>query len=145
MKKISQFTLTFLCIVLSSCQNNALNGKIFTGFEEYEYFHGANEHFQTNLTFKNDSVIVERNSVSMPTKDKSTFKKTGEIYRYKGAVEQNGNKLSFVAVEYKCSDCFPLVEVGENGEIKYVLDQKKYEGEITKNGAKLNGIEFKEN
>ena len=44
--------------------------------------------------------------------------------------KQNANKLSFVAVEYKCSDCSPLVEVGENGEIKDVLDQKKYEGEL---------------
>ena len=145
MKKISKLTLIFLCIVLSSCQNNSLNGKILIGFEEDEYFDAENEHFQTNLTFKNDSVIVERNSISISTKDKSTFKKTGEIYRYKGAVKQNGNKLSFVAVEYKCSDCSPLVEVGENGEIKDVLDQKKYEGQITENGAKLNGIEFKEN
>lgn len=145
MKKTGLFTLTLLCILLSACQNNSLNGKIVTGFEEDKYFDAENEHFQTTLTFKNDSVLVERNSISILTKNKSAFKKTGEIYRYKGPVKQNGNKLSFVAVEYKCSDCAPLVEVGEKGEIKDVLDQKKYEGQITENGAKLNGTEFKEN
>jgi hypothetical protein len=97
------------------------------------------------LTFKNDSVIVERNPISITTNDKSAFKKTGEIYRYKGAFKQNGDKLSFVAIEYKCNDCPPIVEVGENGDIKDVLDQKKYAGLITEKGAKLNGIEFKEN
>ena len=145
MEKTHQIILTFLCLVLSSCQNNSLNGKTLSGLEEDEYFDAANQHFQTNLTFKNDSVIVERNSVSITTNEKSAFKKTGEMYRYKGAVKKNGNKLSFVAVEYKCSDCPPIVEVGENGDIKDVLDKKKYEGYMTKNGAKFNGIEFKEN
>ena len=145
MKKTSQIILVLLVLTLCSCQNDSLNGKVLTGFENDIYFDGPSEDFQTILTFKNDSVLVERNSISIPTKDKSAFKETGEIYRYKGAFKQNGDKLTFVAVEYKCNDCSPLVEVGENGEIKDVLDQKKYEGQITENGAKLNGIEFKEN
>lgn len=132
--------------MITSCHNNnndKLNGKSFIGFEEDEYFDSPKETFQTVLTFKNDSVLVVRNSISIIGKDTLNFKKTEYSYQYKGIVKKEKNNLKFLAFAYKCGDCGVLAEVDDKGNIKDVLEQKGYKGSITKNGLKLNGINFK--
>jgi hypothetical protein len=137
------FTLSIL--TLTSCQNkNSLNGKVFIGFEEVILFDAPRQVFQTTLNFKNDSVTVERNLISINGKDTLHLKKMGYLYRYKGLVKKNDAKIKFLAFAYKCNDCDMLAEIGQNGEIKTVLDQTEYDGHITKSGIKLNGINFTE-
>jgi len=146
MKLIIQKTIILSILVFTSCQNNnndKLNGKSFIGFEEDVYFDSPKETFQTVLTFKNDSVLVVKNSISIIGKDTLNFKKTEYSYQYKGIVKKEKNNLEFVAFAYKCGDCGVLAEVDEKGNIKDVLEQKDYKGSITKNGLKLNGINFK--
>lgn len=141
MKKITQLVFVLLILTTFSCRNNSLNGKVLIGFEEDKYMDAGSEYFETILKFKNDSVLVERNLISKAEKNKH-YKKLGIQYRYKGLVKKDKSNLKFVAIQYKCNDCPPIAEVGNNGEIKDVLDQKEYQGYCTENGVHLNGINF---
>ncbi|WP_269226925.1 hypothetical protein [Flavobacterium eburneipallidum] len=146
MRKIIPITIVLLILIFASCQkknSNILDGKTFIGFEEDIYFDSPKETFQTILTFKNDSVLVIRNSILIIEKDTLNFKKSEYSYQYKGVVKKEKTNLEFVAYAYKCEDCGVLAEVDEKGNIKDVLEQKVYKGIITKNGLNLNGINFK--
>ena len=144
MRKTIQIIISIL--VFTSCKNknsDILDGKSFIGFEEDVYFDSPKEIFQTILTFKNDSVLVIRNSISIINKDTLNFKKTEYSYQYKGVVKKVKSNLEFVAYAYKCEDCGVLAEVDKKGNIKDILEQKVYNGFVTKNGLNLNGINFK--
>ncbi len=143
-------TITILsALIFASFQeksNNELNGKSFIGFEHDKYTHGESPTFQTVLTFKNDSVLVNRTVITITNKDTLNFKKEEDSYQYKGIVKKEKNNIEFIAYAYKCKNCEIAVsadEVDENGEPKDVLDYRPYKGFITKNGLKLNGFTFK--
>lgn len=145
MRKTIQIIIISI-LVFTSCKNknsDILDGKSFIGFEEDVYFDSPKEIFQTILTFKNDSVLVIRNSISIINKDTLNFKKTEYSYQYKGVVKKVKSNLEFVAYAYKCEDCGVLAEVDKKGNIKDILEQKVYKGFVTKNGLNLNGINFK--
>ncbi len=138
--------IIFLIIILAfvSCNDqNNLAGKSFVAFEEDIYFDSPSELFQSILTFKKDSVLLERNSISINDKDTLNFKFTGEHYRYKGLVKKDKTNIKFIAFANKCGECPVFTEVNEKGEIKDVLDQKEFKGFVTNNGIKLNGVNFK--
>ena len=142
--KRKKIILSIIILAFVSCKNqDNLAGKSFVAFEEDIYFDGPSELFQTILTFKKDSVSVERNSISINNKDTLNFKFTGEHYLYKGLVKKDKTNLKFIAFAYKCSECTVFAEVNEKGEINDVLDEKEYKGFLTKNGIKLNGVNFK--
>ncbi len=126
--------------------NNELNGKSFIGFEQDKYSHGESQTFQTILTFKNDSVLVNRTVITITNKDTLNFKKEENNYQYKGIVKKEKNNIEFTADAYKCDNCDFITsvdEVDENGEPKEFLESKNYKGFIIKNGLKLNEFTFK--
>jgi len=149
MKKLILITTVLFALIFASFQeknNNELNGKSFVGFEHDKYTHGESPTYQTTLTFKNDSVLVNRNIITITNKDTLNFKKEKDSYQYKGIVKKEKNNIEFLADAYKCDNCEFLTsvdEVDENGEPKEFLESKIYKGYFTKNGLKLNGFIFK--
>ncbi|WP_188219249.1 hypothetical protein [Flavobacterium pokkalii] len=145
MKKTIQIVILSI-LIFTSCQNknnDILNGKSFSGFEEDVYFDSPKEIFQTTLTFKNDSVLVLKKLVRIIDKDTLNFKLKGSNYQYKGLVKREKTRIEFVAYPYKCKGCQHSIVMSKKDLWKKDLDNKTYRGFVTKNGLNLNGINFK--
>lgn len=144
MKKI-KIALVSTVLALTSCQDNdSLNGKVFIGFEEDNYVDAPKAQFQTIFSFKNDSVLVQRNSIIITGHDTLHFKNDESHYTYKGLVKKENENLTFIAFAHNCDECPTIAEVKENGDIEDVLDQVEYKGFVNNGGIKLNGTSFKQ-
>jgi len=151
MKIQFKIIFVFLTLFLFSCnkQNNiSFDGRTLIGYEEvkvvidkeqphYKWFH------KTKLTFKKDSVFIEKSPISVYKHDTLYSANDGGFYSYKGILKDNDDKFEINAIETNCDYCPEAMEEIRKGVYRKIVRKKVYKGTKTKKGLILNGIEFK--
>lgn len=142
--------MIFFFFLQLSCEkkgSNIFNGKTLIGYEptttldtekpNYKWY------YKTELTFKNDSVYIERSPISVYQSDTLYSASDGGFYQYKGTWKEDKEMIEINAVETNCDYCPETVEKTADGSYKKVVRQKNYKGNKTIEGLNLNGITFK--
>lgn len=151
MKIQFKIIFVFLILFLFSCsnQNNiSFDGKTLIGYEEIkvvidpEQPHNKWFH-KTKLTFKKDSVFIEKSPISVYKHDTLYSASDGGFYSYKGIWKDNDDKFEIKAIETNCDYCPEAMEEIRKGVYRKIVREKVYKGKKTKKGLLLNGIEFK--
>ena len=150
MKKQLQIILLFLVLLQFSCQKQedfCFDGKTLIGYEPmksgiYKDKPQYRWYYKTKLTFKKDSVYIEKSPISIYKSDTLYSASDGGFYQYKG-IWGDKDKFEINVVETGCDYCPEALEKRGDGNYRKVVRTKNYKGNKTSNGLNLNGIEFK--
>lgn len=143
-----KITFLFFIIILQSCvKKETFDEKTLIGYvpikvvldkekPNYKWF------YKTKLTFKNDSVYIQKSPVSINDSDTLDSASDCGFYKYAGTWK-NIDQFEIDAVEISCDYCPELMEKDSKGNLKKAVRRESYKGNKTNNGLKLNGILYK--
>lgn len=151
MKIVLKIVSLFSILFLSGCKKHdtiSFDGKTLIGFEaikvaidpkrpQYKRF------YKTKITFKKDSVFIQKSPISVYKKDTSYSASDGGFYSYKGIWNDTNGKIEVNVIETNCNYCPASMQEIRKGVYQKVIRTKEYKGKRTNKGLNLNGIEFK--
>lgn len=140
-------SLLFLVFGCKKYNEDAFEGKIFTGYEpirmildpenpNYRWF------CKTKMTFAKDSVLIEKSAVAVDKSDTLHSASDGGFYKYKGTWKANP-RFEINAVETSCDYCPETMQKTADGRYKKIVRTLNYLGAAKNRELFLNGIAFK--
>jgi hypothetical protein len=139
--------LIFIFIFHSCGKVDSLEGKTLIGYVPMNLILDKEKpnhkwYYKTELTFKSDSVYIQKSPVSIHESDTTYSASDGGFYKYSGTWKDD-TKFEINAVEVSCEYCPESYRKDRNGDLKKVVRKLNYKGKKTIDGLQINGTVFR--
>ena len=141
----------FVILILISCKSNKIESQetesLFLGYEKIGILDESNTGIlwlrETLIKFKNDSVFIDQNPISVNKKDTLYSSSDGGFYYFQGIKTENLNKIKILTKEIACDYCPTEMKRNSEGKFEKIDREKNFEAEKIPNGLKSHEIIFK--
>lgn len=141
----------FVILILISCKSNKIESQesesLFLGYEKIGILDESNTGIlwlrETLIKFKNDSVFIDQNPISVNKKDTLYSSSDGGFYYFQGIKTENLNKIKILTKEIACDYCPTEMKRNSEGKFEKIDREKNFEAEKIPNGLKAHEIIFK--
>ena len=141
----------FFILILVSCNSKKIDSKnsetLFLGYEKIGILNESNPEmvwfYETLIKFKNDSVFIDQNPISVNKKDTLYSSSDGGFYYFKGTQTENLGKIKILTKEIACDYCPTALKKNSEGNFEKISREKNFEAEKISNGLQIQNQIFK--
>ena len=141
----------FVILILISCKSKKVENQnsesIFLGYEKIGILDESEPESvwlrETLIKFKNDSVFIDQNPISVNKKDTLYSSSDGGFYYFQGIKTENLGKIKILTKEIACDYCPTEMRKNSDGNFEKVHREKNFEAEKISNGLQIQNQIFK--